>query len=504
MSLKRQREGPAGIEHAHKRLRISGDDRLSPLSDELVLRILSFLDVSDVFTCHRLSRRLKALASDSQIWQLLYYRSFVKPKSSRMLKLSRWLQDHRSLTDGRPVDWKRRYKLSHNWNNGRCCVRDTQVPKPSPLPPLLVQMHMGLIVTLEKQEGLKIWSSEEKQTLLASHSLIESASPTSQHSELPSPTALAVNSSKRDPESLNIAVGFENSTIKLYEYSLDRRKLGLLSKHSLSSHGAIKMIAISDEYLAIYVSSGRIELLALGCPSPQSKQRQCNISLRCLAQMSSYTPSNHMRMTIKVTKAGICISLVFSLPWSWTGWSIGIQEIMMDHDGKQVSTRITSSYPTPNKDLTSICYTHPYLLTAHADNTMMLFLVTSNEGELRIGEGYRLWGHACSVAGASIDSRGKAVSVTRKGGELKVWDLEGGGDSPATRKHRFTGNPSVRIRSGSVVDGIPKGLSLINQAIRNSPHIPCSEDWVSFDEEKVIVLRERVRGSQALLVYDFT
>ena len=504
MSLKRQREEPAGIEHSRKRLRKSGIDLLSSMSDELVLRIFSFLDVSDVFTCQRLSRRLKALASDSQIWQLLYYRSFVKPKSSRMLKLSRWLQDHRSLTDGRSIDWKRRYKLSHNWNHGRCRVRDTQVSKPLPLPPLLVQMHKSLIVTVEKQEGLKIWSSEEKQTLLASRPLLEGDSPASQFSELPSPTALAINASKRDPQSLNIAVGFENSTIKLYGYSLDRRKVELLSRQSLSSHGAIQMIAISDECLAIYVSSGRIELFALERPSPQSEQRQCDSSLRFLAQMSSYTPSNHKRMTIKATKTGICISLVFSFPWSWTGWSIGIQETTMDRDGKQVSTRITSSYPTPNKDLTSICYTHPYLLTAHADNTMMLFLVTSNEGELCIGEGHRLWGHACSVAGASIDSRGKAVSITRKGGELKVWDLEGGGGSTAIKKHRFTDNRSVRIRPGNVNYEIPKGLSLINQAILNSPRIPRSEDWVGFDEEKVIVLRERVSDSQALSVYDFT
>jgi F-box domain len=36
-----------------KRLRFSRPDRLSRLSDELILRILSFVDVSDLTSCQR-------------------------------------------------------------------------------------------------------------------------------------------------------------------------------------------------------------------------------------------------------------------------------------------------------------------------------------------------------------------------------------------------------------------------------------------------------------------
>lgn len=50
---KRHREDHATDERSVKRLRPSDPDRLSRLSDELLLRILSYLSVSDLVLCQR-------------------------------------------------------------------------------------------------------------------------------------------------------------------------------------------------------------------------------------------------------------------------------------------------------------------------------------------------------------------------------------------------------------------------------------------------------------------
>jgi hypothetical protein len=155
-------------------------------------------------------------------------------------------------------------------------------------------------------------------------------------------------------------------------------------------------------------------------------------------------------------------------------------------------------------------YSHPYLLVAHPDNTLSLYLVRSTSSALSISSGNRLWGHTSSISGAHVGMRGKAVSVSRLGDELRVWDLEGGMTSSANRKRSRNGELSVRIQPAKATeedDGDDEaaqkvGLrSALNQGFDDST---VSRGFVGFDEQNVIVLREKSEGSQALVVYDFT
>jgi len=106
--------------------------------------------------------------------------------------------------------------------------------------------------------------------------------------------------------------------------------------------------------------------------------------------------------------------------------------------------------------------------------------------------------------------RGKAVSVSRLGDELRVWDLEGGMASSANRKRSRNGELSVRVQPSRSLEedmqdrsfGKQGGLRFaLEQGFDDST---VSRGWVGFDEQNVIVLREKSEGSQALVVYDFT
>ena len=519
--MKRSLEDPTGSAASRKRPRPCPVDRFSSLSDELILRIFSFLGVPDVCICQRLSHRLNHLADDSQIWRLLYYRSFVKPRSSRMLKLSRWLHEHQSLTGNRQINWRRRYRLSHNWSNGSCRVRKTKVPKTTPIQ---VQMRKDVLVTAEKSEGLKIWSTAAPQTLLSSIPLGEhdckstvGTTPKENLTSTPcsTPTALALDNVGGQTQLLHIAIGFLDSSFTIYEYNARSKGFKLVHRQLGSSDTMINKIAMAAPYIVISYTGGKLELYDIDSLFQAQRADLASSPTRALSSLKSYTAWHPMAMTVRSTKEGICVSVVFALTSCYFGWVVIIQETTWNKEGKLLHTRIgTSSQPEESpiqmapvpRDCgpTSISYNHPYLLTAHADNTLTLFLVSSNESELRIGAGQRLWGHASSVAGAFINDRGKAISVTQKGGELRVWDLEGGGESIAMKRRLLAGDLSIRIAAEAVRGSGVGLLSRARESMNASPDPILNVDWVSFDEEKVVVLQEQVETSQDLVIYDFT
>jgi hypothetical protein len=108
--------------------------------------------------------------------------------------------------------------------------------------------------------------------------------------------------------------------------------------------------------------------------------------------------------------------------------------------------------------------------------------------------------------------RGKAVSVSRLGDELRVWDLEGGVASLTNRKRFRNGDMSVRVQPSKIANGLEddhvqsarSNVGLRFALDQNFDDSTVSRGWVGFDEQNVIVLREKNEGSQSLVVYDFT
>jgi hypothetical protein len=161
---------------------------------------------------------------------------------------------------------------------------------------------------------------------------------------------------------------------------------------------------------------------------------------------------------------------------------------------------------------------------AHPDNTLTLYLVSSTAESLSISPGSRLWGHTSSVSGAHVGGRGKAVSVSRRGDELRVWELEGGFGSLSARKRLAVGGLSVRlqpeVRKADISDTTLAGIDLVNNRTSVDPEttniaspddleadadeLTLTRGWIGFDEENVVVLKEQSQGRQALVVYDFT
>jgi hypothetical protein len=495
------------------------------------------------------------LAGDSQLWKSLYYNRFVRPRASRLpglkdsdepssslhfaSKASRWLNDEHLVKRGGRTNWKRQYKLRHNWSQGSCAVDEIQVAEQAPVPPVIVQLHGGVIYMADQADGLRAWSAKNERQMIAQ-------SPFADNRHSP-PTSMAVDTRDGIPSISRIIIGFEDGGFSLYGFDHEESVFGHQYTRPSSSNGVISAVSLNYPYATTMTATQILSLYRF-----DEQEREASNPPKLLHSLKSNTLWPPLSTSLRLIESSITVSIAYALPTYLSGWTVGIQEIKIDDSGLLLESRLTSAidqhyrplafslppmarhFPTSvqgslststtmelrhiHSKPTSLSYTHPYLLVSHPDNTLTLYLVTSTAESLTISAGSRLWGHTSSVSGAHVGGRGRAVSVSRRGDELRVWELEGGFASTAAKKRLTTGGLSVQLRPEKrpPPETPQAGLDLVNYADQAQSSNPgdTSEDasceltltrgWIGFDEENVVVLKEQSQGRQSLVVYDFT
>lgn len=494
-------------------------------------------------------------------------------------KRSKWLDEDVLLNGkrGKNTNWKKQYKLRHNWSIGACEVQEIHVADRPSVPEMLVRLAEGVVVTADKEEGLRAWNLKGKE-LIAQCGLEGDAVP----------TCLAVDELEEAESGLGIAVGFVDGGWGTWRLDVKGKTFTPAYRHRLSSNGTLGAVAYAYPYILTITDSQLLSLYTLDPklttfnvsiqepsdppikiipepsptpsnaehqpPSPPSSTTAPQPTL--LASLKSHTSWPPLSLSIRTTPTILIASIAYSLPTYLSGYTIGLQELHLSlSTGLIIFSRLASSLPqgfssllsspstsgtvspvpdispNPGSNLggisgsntrpTTLSYAHPYILATHPDNTLTLYLCTSSSTTLSISPGTKLWGHTSSVSSAEITPRGKAVSVSTRGNELRVWELEGGFES-ASRKRLVSRaglgkglglKKSVRIRPeartgdrGEVDGGVEEG-GLGGGEMGGSvsaDEIEARKQWVGFDDEVVIVLKESGRGIQALMVYDFT
>lgn len=394
-------------------------------------------------------------------------------------------------------------------------------------------------MTADAIEGLRAWKMGGEQRLIAATPLDHDISG---GTEVTAPTSLAVDTSS-SIDTIGLAVGFADGRFGIYE--LDRRKPGfrLRYMHAPSSNGTLSAIAFASPYL---LSMTEAHLLSLyNIRTCRDTTKPAMYVPRLLSSLKSHTAWPPLSLAIRVSPTSLSASIAYAMPTYLAGWSVGLQELLLTRDGSVLESRLASAQsqgftplsvspsrssspsarpepsserlaevPQPSKP-TSLSYTHPYLLAAHADNTLTLYMVNSNADCLSVGSGYRLWGHTSSVSTAHVGDRGKAVSVSKNGNELRVWELEGGAPCYSGRRRTVSGEASIQVRPLKAPDrngdemyhDQSNSCAIVYQGIRSGydgKDLAVNRGWVAFNEERVVVLRAQLEGAQDLVVYDFT
>ncbi|PGG98529.1 hypothetical protein AJ79_08843 [Helicocarpus griseus UAMH5409] len=561
-----------------KRMRSDGPskpDLLSRLSDELVLHILSFLPIQSLSLCQRLSRRFYELAGDSELWKRKYYSRWVWPRARRIRQLKdsglstkpasytprpyRWIGHENSAKDLENADWKKQYRLRHNWSRGSCRVTEVEVAQPS-VPPVLAKMCKGLVFTADTSNGLRAWTTGDTKSCLAKLSLggtrgAEGLSYT--------PTSIAVTPQDDSSGNFEVTLGFGDGSFSVYTLNCDNARFDFQFSHPASSNGAVTALASSSSYLLTLSQNQTLSLYRF-CFNPNlaEEEDQTTRSPKLIASLKANNIFAPLSLSIRSLSTEIVASIAYSFSRIGCGWSVGLQELRMSHDGENLGSRLATtvdlqfcaspfnpstrrhSMSTDNssKDRsvissplgpslsytqvpTSLSYCHPYLLTSHADNTLTMYLVVSTSSSLTIKTGRRLWGHTSSVSGVQVSDRGKAVSVSSRGGEIRIWELEdmissngsstrtmlqrdasvqiSPGNADSTERRLQQPTPVVELELGAF-EKRGEGLGLTLEDVSRELTLARMRGWVGFDDEQVVVLRERGLGTQLLGCYDFT
>jgi hypothetical protein len=190
------------------------------------------------------------------------------------------------------------------------------------------------------------------------------------------------------------------------------------------------------------------------------------------------------------------IIVCFGLFASTTGTantSVGIQEIVLSSQSVLSSTQgfvidheplipsgLASNTPRHalSERITAMSYSPPYLITAHANNTMKQYIVaTAHNGRLDIRFQQTLYGHTFNVDALAVNQH-KLVSGDRSG--IKVWDLQAPGECKITL-HSF--------RDQSNMNELPDA---------------CIET-LGFDEDKIVaIVRVKEASTSLVRTWSFT
>ncbi|KAE8378736.1 hypothetical protein BDV26DRAFT_261111 [Aspergillus bertholletiae] len=560
---KRHHDGDTIIYPSPKRRRVSqahNGDYLSFLSNEILLLILSYLPIPALLKCQRVSRRFHALAGDSELWKRQYYSRWVRPRARRLARIRRttphfsslqyspivatWLDHSHLVRKGSNTNWKKQYRLRHNWSKGICRVTAVEFPQP-PQPPILVQFCAGLVFIADSHHGLRVWHADNTNSCLASIPF-----PNAKTQAPIVPTSLKATYSSQQNVT-RIAVGFKNGCFSVYNMDIRALQLELGFTYTSSTDEAITGIALSFPYILLVSQCNVLSLFSIQTVDENSDYNPVELKEKAclLATLKAESILAPMSLSVRVAGSNIISSIVYSFYHVGCGWSIGIQELHFNKSGQQISSRLTTTvdsqygviplrpssqapegqqpslnnvlygWPTEPSILhreppTSISYSHPYLLTSHADNTLTVYLVVSTTNSLYVKGGQRLWGHTTSIAAAQVGDHGKAVSVSSRGDEIRIWELEPlisyFGTQRMLKEKSIQVSPENKQRRKYENSGVLSGVSRceINEgqlsSLERSYELNQIRGCVGFDDERVLLLRERNIGNQLLELYDFT
>ena len=419
---------------------------------------------------------------------------------------------------GSKVDWKRQYKIRSNWDRGRAKFHEVEVANP-PTPPVLARVHKGLVFTVDSKSGLRVWSRASESKCPRAQTDLQSSV---------KPTSLAIDEHQGG---VNAVVGLQDGRFMVYSLT-NGSKLTLQLEQKANSNAAITSVALAMPYTVTMSSDRHIHLYQIVEEHDERRQMWSAILLTTLHASSPLQPAC---LGLRLAPATIVATISYAFNRLSVGWCLGLQEIRLNTVHGKMESRLTSSIETPldaeyrggarweitsrsafsapssspfmsqaqfKRAPTSLSYSHPYLLASLADNTIMSYIVTSNDKSLGISSGKRLWGHTSAISGAEVSSRGKAVSVSAKGEEIRVWELE---DALTTAAR---GRPSTKIQPKhpalDVVAAVARrgsGLGLALKEMRRE--LSFTRRWVGFDDEQVVVMGER-DDRQIMACYDFT
>ncbi|KAK6497056.1 hypothetical protein TWF506_004540 [Arthrobotrys conoides] len=425
------------------------------------------------------------------------------------------------------LDWKGKFRLRSNWQRGVAQSSELELlnsisKNDNKSSPIVGKFYEGYFFSADSRHGIRVFGrrGQSKELAELARRPITLGEPTCMSLE----ESLLNDTSRKRYETRNIdfVVGYNNGSYAIYHFNPTSGRLReKYIKHKSDEIGSIEIIAFHFPYLLIITRLNKLSIVSF--QSTIKGKEIVDLDGRLPHPDVPFLPPSLVKnLSVDQSWLPSCLSLrrdpvsdkiiatcVFTVRSVIIGTSITIQEFHLSTK-KPVILETQTTSPPLHEALdyvffgraaqlaftapTCVSYRYPFIMTSHADNTLVLYNIFTNEkGKIEILSGHRLWGHNSSVMSVEVGLR-RAVSVDRRG-EVRFWDLQGRSERPYGRDR------STRLLGS----GDP--LSLNIGGANKCPRERCA---VGFGEENVIIMEKVTdpgkdgKAGFNLLVYDFT
>jgi hypothetical protein len=456
----------------------------------------------------------------------LYYEAFARlttipglttDDQSYSAKVLSHLQRHSHIWREHSTNWKRQYKIQYNWARGKCHIKELTVNDTASPIPLITRLCERHIYTLEVASRIiKVWSAID-QRLLGSFNLPDS--------EI-LPSALAINPSKANVNEHDLLIGFSNGSFSKLSFDIKRGSFFVAYIHEAKAINAtITDIAYYDPYVATFSTTKIFNVYKLqGSP----------IDAVIISSLQSDRLYSQCTVSLRLLESTLHAAVVFVLPNTWAPI---IQESLIHYEtGEVLASRLAvaelphrpfgtglrhpahTHWSYSHSQANSISYSYPYIVVPLPDNSVQAYLVKSTATEIGITHYERLIGHTEGVAGARVESSGKAISVGRTARDVWIWQLnelpnyknrfldrDAGEAHALAHSYLLLGETyrwARKQREWERLEGDRSSLRI--QAKSSNKSGAEYAGYVGFDDESVVVLKTGPQGLQNVAVYDFS
>lgn len=541
-------------------------DILSTLSDELLLRVLSYFGVRELLDISLTSQRFHRLASDSQLWRAHYWRRFVRPRAAlippsksssgaphklnfdgnRFIYADGGFGRNSGLVDpsdtsrnAPATDWKAVYKMKDNWERGRCYVDELQLGDEvewasSPERRTFAKFVDGLAVTVDSCWVLRAWDLRSRK--LIAH--IEISTDDGLRGE---PTCLSVDGQQLRKGKLGILVGFGDGTFGIWQLDVERKTLAMRYRHSQQIFGPVVSVAYMHPYVLSARSTGFIILHSFNYSEAEGSEEGAEgtegtnddgLVLSPPSILDTVKSVKTIPQAVSIRKVGT--SFVASVAYSFnsiSGWCIGIQDLDIKPSARlkldavtsrlastvPITTRRAGSYSPDGSPLrpgwsrqgSSYGY-HGYDSESDEDDEddRPVSICYSHPYLLATMPDNTMMLHLCTSTPKSLTiSEGTRLWGHTSGISDAVITPWGHAVSVTARgdEMRLWKVEGGFDRSSVEVRPLPPRDGVVDeQASSQAADAGDTRKWVAFDEERVIALKEKPNGRESFMVYDFT
>ncbi|KAI9265408.1 hypothetical protein EDC94DRAFT_604810 [Helicostylum pulchrum] len=406
----------------NKKNKIQKDFVTTVFSKELVLNVFSFLSSKDLIQCAAVSMEWSRLANDEMLWKPLFYKHFRDPLLLEDKK-SKFHYHRRSSVTRYRGSWKAKYRVYHNW-----LLEHTFDMKDTADHHQLQFFHDIVFVVQSNSSVINVWKYVEDKSSL--EFLIEST-------ERSNNGHITLLRFIEGSSNSNLVAGYSNGGFTVWEVfgscfeELRVKESVSYMPSDITIDNKVTAIALEYPMIVICTESMTLSVFYINVHLSLEMVHCLHNPIDCssiVIDIKKRIPKTNEKRQSKedVWQAIVCFGMFGG---GGLAASVGIQELNLSKNrllssryGYALDYAFSNSTAASSEQITAMAYAPPFLITAHANNTMKQYIVRVNEHALDISFKRKLYGHMFKVDALAIDApRRKLVSGDRSG--IRVWDL---------------------------------------------------------------------------------